>query len=204
MAAPDEAEERCELCGTPLVASHRHLFDLESRELLCACRACSTLFDRRAAGGGHFRLVPDRRLRLEQFELPDHVWEALRIPVDMAFFFHSSAPERVMAFYPGPMGATESHLPLSAWGQIEAANPVLDTMEPDVEALLVNRVKGARRQWIVPIEDCYRLVAVIRTRWRGFGGGKEVWREIDGFFEALDGRARAPKADKRGEAAERR
>jgi hypothetical protein len=77
-------------------------------------------------------------------------------------------------------------------------------MEPDVEALLVNRVKGARRQWLVPIEDCYRLVAVIRTRWRGITGGKEVWREIDEFFDALDARARVLNASERGLAAERR
>jgi len=148
--------------------------------------------------------VPDRRLRLDEFALRDELWDELRIPVDMAFFFTSSAAERVVAFYPGPMGATESHLSLSAWSEIEAANPVLATMEPDVEALLVNRVKGMRRQWLVPIEDCYRLVGVIRTRWRGFSGGKEVWREIDGFFEALDARAGGLKADKRGMAAERR
>ena len=72
-----------------------------------------------------------------------------------------------------------------------------------MEALLVNRVKDARRQWLVPIEDCYRLVAVIRTRWRGFSGGKDVWREIDRFFEALDGGSRTVNADKRGVAAER-
>ncbi|TMM00442.1 MAG: hypothetical protein E6G05_11305 [Actinobacteria bacterium] len=201
--APEEAEERCELCGTPLAPAHRHLLDLQSRQLLCACRACSTLFDRRAAGAGHYRLVPDRRLRLDEFALRDEVWDELRIPVDMAFFFRNSAAERVVAFYPGPMGATESHLSLTAWSEIEAANPVLATMEPDVEALLVNRVKDARRQWLVPIEDCYRLVAVIRTRWRGFSGGKDVWREIDGFFEALDGGSRTVNADKRGVAAER-
>lgn len=202
--ASHEAEERCELCGAVIAPAHRHLLDLSSRQLLCACRACSTLFDRRAAGGGHYRLVPDRRLRLDEFELPDHVWEELRIPVDMAFFFHSSPAERVVAYYPGAMGATESHLSLSAWSEIEATNPVLASMEPDVEALLVNRTNEVRRQWLVPIEDCYRLVAVIRTRWRGFTGGKEVWREIDEFFQALDKQARALRADKRGLAAERR
>jgi hypothetical protein len=91
-----------------------------------------------------------------------------------------------MAFYPSPMGATESHLELSAWTELEAANPVLATLEPDVEALLVNRARGARRQWLVPIDDCYRLVAVIRTRWRGFTGGREVWQELERFFEDLD------------------
>jgi hypothetical protein len=202
--AAAELEERCELCGTPLPESHRHLLDLASRQLLCACRACSTLFDHRAAGGSHYRLVPDRRLRLDGFALSEQVWDELRIPVDMAFFFRNSAEDRVVAFYPGPMGATESHLSLSAWSEIETANPVLSTMQPDVEALLVNRVKGARRHWLVPIDDCYRLVAVIRLRWRGFTGGKDVWLQIDRFFETLDGRARATGGTNAAQAAERR
>jgi hypothetical protein len=185
-----EQPERCELCGAPIAADHRHLLDLESRQLLCACRPCSTLFDRHAAGGGHYRLVSDRRLRLEEFELDEAVWEKLRIPVEMAFFFHSSAAGRVVAFYPSPMGATESRLELTAWRLLEQGNPVVATMEPDVEALLVNRARGRRGQWLVPVDDCYRLVAVIRTRWRGFTGGEEVWLEIQRFFEDLDRRAR--------------
>src|SRR5919198_109460 len=137
-AAGEAAAERCDMCGEPIPAEHRHVLDLTSRELMCSCRACSLLFDRGAAGGGHFRLVPDRRLRLDDFELEDVVWERLRIPVDMAFFFHNSREGRVMAFYPSPMGPTESQLELHAWRDLEEANPVLRTMEPDVEALLVN------------------------------------------------------------------
>jgi hypothetical protein len=187
---PAAEEERCELCSAPLPAEHRHLVDLQSRQLLCACRPCSLLFDQRAAGGGHYRLVPDRRLRLDDFALDEVTWERLQIPVDMAFFFYSSPAGRVMAFYPSPMGATESRLELGAWRQLEQANPVLASMEPDVEALLVNRARAGRGQWLVPVDDCYRLVAVIRTRWRGFTGGKEVWLELERFFEQLDRRAR--------------
>jgi Family of unknown function (DUF5947) len=84
---------------------------------------------------------------------------------------------------------------LSAWQQLEDANPVLATMEADVEALLVNRARGRHGHWLVPIDDCYRLVAVIRTRWRGFSGGKEVWLEIERFFEELDRRARPHRRD---------
>ena len=75
-----EALERCELCSEPIPASHRHLLDLDSRELMCACRACTVLFDRNAAGGGHYRLVPDRCLRIVDFELDEIAWEELRIP----------------------------------------------------------------------------------------------------------------------------
>jgi hypothetical protein len=161
------------------------------RELMCACRACAILFDREAAGAGHFRLVPDRRLRIDGLELSDLMWEELRLPVEMAFFFRNSAAGRVQAFYPSPMGPTESLLELDAWTSLEAANPVLGTLVPDVEALLVNRARGARQHYVVPIDDCYALVGLIRTRWRGFTGGREVWEAIAAFFEDLDRRATA-------------
>jgi Family of unknown function (DUF5947) len=194
--APAEAEEeRCDLCGEPIPPQHRHLLDLRSRELMCACRACATLFDRRAAGAGHYRRVPDRRLFVDDFELDDASWANLRIPVEMAFFFDNTQAERVVAFYPSPMGATESLLELDAWQELEEANPVLRTLEPDVEALLVNRARGARQHFVVPIEDCYELVGLIRTRWRGLSGGQEVWQEIDRFFERLARRARATSRD---------
>jgi Family of unknown function (DUF5947) len=170
------AIERCELCGAPIGGDHRHLMEPASRELLCACRACALLFDR----GGRYTLVPERRVRLDDFELSDLDWERLRLPVDIAFFLHSSAEERDMAFYPSPMGATESQLPLEL--------PVLRTLLPDVEALLVDRHLGAREHWIVPIDDCFRLVGLIRTHWRGLTGGKEVWAEIRRFFADLERR----------------
>jgi Family of unknown function (DUF5947) len=181
--------ERCDLCGEAIPANHRHLLDLSSRELLCACQACRLLFERPAAGGGgaHYRLVPDRRLRLDDFVMDDVAWARLRIPVEMAFFFHSSEAGRMQAYYPGPMGATESLLELGAWEDLVRDNPVLETLEPDVEALLVNRARGARHHLLVPIEDCYRLAGLIRTRWRGLSGGEEVWKEIDAFFKEVDG-----------------
>lgn len=178
-------EERCDLCGEPVPPQHRHLVDVDSRRLMCACRACTLLFDRPAAGGGHLKLLPTRRERLEQFQLDDRAWASLRIPVEMAFFFDSTPSERIVALYPSPMGATESLLELEAWTDLVAANPVLRELEPDVEALLVSRARGMREHWRVPIDDCYELVAVIRTRWKGFGGGEEVWAELGRFFEDL-------------------
>jgi hypothetical protein len=185
-----EAEEHCDLCGAAIGDEHRHLLALDSRELVCACRPCALLFDREGSAAGRYRLVPERRLRLEGFELSDAVWDELRVPVDMAFFFHSSAAGRVLAYYPSPLGPTESQLPLEAWREIEHGNPVLADLEEDVEALLADRIRGARRYWLVPLDECYRLIGLIRTRWRGLTGGKEVWREIEGFFDALDKRSR--------------
>jgi hypothetical protein len=195
-AAEQEAElERCELRSEPIGPEHRHLLDLRNRELMCACLACTVLFDRGAAGGGHYRLVPDRRLLLLDFALDEPTWANLRIPVEMAFFFRSSEAERVVAYYPSPAGATESLLGLEAWEELEAANPVLGSLEPDVEALLVNRARGARQHFVVPIDDPYRLVALIRTRWRGFTGGQEVWEGIEEYFAALARRSTTLTAD---------
>jgi Family of unknown function (DUF5947) len=62
---------------------------------------------------------------------------------------------------------------------------VLRDLQPDVEALLVNRTKGCREYYRVPIDRCYLLVGLIRTHWRGLSGGSEAWDAIDGFFARL-------------------
>jgi hypothetical protein len=189
-AAAEAAQEHCDLCGEPIPPEHRHLLEISTREMMCACRPCSILFDKEAASEGRYRLVPDRRLFLEDFEMSDAQWDSLRIPVDMAFFFYSTPAERVVAFYPSPMGPTESLLKLSAWEELERCNPVLEGIDRDVEALLVNRVRGARDYFLVPMDECYSLVGLIRTRWRGLSGGREVWEEIERFFEELRKRSK--------------
>lgn len=68
-------------------------------------------------------------------------------------------------------------------------------MEADVEALLVNRVEYSRgtekaEYFIAPIDECYRLVGVIRAGWRGLSGGTEVWRDVHRFFDGLRRRAK--------------
>jgi hypothetical protein len=182
---PVERLERCELCGEAIAPAHRHIVDLHARSLLCACRGCAILFSRPGAGGDHYRLVPERRLVLNGFRLDDVQWAALAIPVDLAFFFFSSSAGRVVAVYPGALGATESQLELDAWHEIVAENPVLDELELDVEALLVNRAGDRREHLLVPIDDCYALAGIMRTHWKGFAGGAEVWCEIDAFFDRL-------------------
>jgi len=109
----------------------------------------------------------------------------LRIPIGLAFFVNSSVESRVLALYPGPAGATESLLKFDAWREIAERNPVLTEMEPDVEALLVNRVGGKGDHYLVPIDRCYELVGIIRAQWRGFSGGEEAWRDIGAFFARL-------------------
>jgi hypothetical protein len=185
-----DAPERCGLCGQVVELRHRHIVDLNRHSLVCACRPCAILFDNPAAGKGHYRLVPERRLRLEGFELDDARWASLRIPVEMAFFFHSTPMGRVAAFYPGPMGATESQLDLATWNDLESDNPVLGELEPDVEALLVHRAASTPAYYLLPIDDTYRLVGLIRAHWSGLSGGQQVWREIGSFFDELERRSK--------------
>jgi hypothetical protein len=183
--APGAQLERCELCAEPIAPEHRHVVDLQTRSLLCACRGCSILLGRPGAGGARYRLVPERRQRLDGFHLDDARWASLQVPVDVAFFLRSSAVGRVAAVYPGALGATESQLGLETWDELVADNPSLADLQPDVEALLVNRAGERREHFIVPVDDCYALAGLIRTHWKGLAGGGDVWREIDAFFDRL-------------------
>jgi hypothetical protein len=181
---------RCELCATAIAEEHRHISDRESRSLLCACRPCALLFTRDGAAGGRYRAVPERYLAVTDFELSKPQWEALQIPVTVAFFFRSSALEDMAGFYPSPAGATECLLPLDAWEQVEAANPVVGAVEPDVEAVLMQWASDALECFVVPIDSCYELVGELRRLWRGFDGGSEARRALTDYFARLRTRAR--------------
>jgi hypothetical protein len=115
------------------------------------------------------------------------------LPIDLAFFLHSTTAGRVVAYYPSPAGSTESLLNLNAWAGIARNNAVLERMSADVEALLVNRTRGRRDYFIAPIDECYKLTGIIRTHWRGLSGGDQVWQQIEHFFEGLRERAFEPE-----------
>jgi Family of unknown function (DUF5947) len=186
--------EQCELCSAEIAAHHRHLLELSRRTLICVCIPCSILFGDPGAGGGKYRLVPSRHLILPHFNMTDEQWDDLMIPVNMVFIFHSTTTNRVMAFYPSPAGAMESTLTLEGWDALVNSNPILNDLDPDVEALLINRVRNRdgedyREHYIVPIDACYELVGLIRLKWKGLSGGEEVWKAIAEFFAGLRKRA---------------
>lgn len=181
--------EHCELCGAELGHDHRHLVEPASRKLLCACEACGILFSNQES---KYRRVPKRIRYLTDFHLTEAQWDSLLIPINMAFFFHSSTAGKVVAFYPSPAGPTESLLALQSWEALVEQNPLLKTLEADVEALLVNRVGRTNQQaeyYLAPIDECYKLTGLIRAHWRGLSGGAEVWEEIGHFFEQLKDRS---------------
>jgi hypothetical protein len=180
--------EFCELCSAGVGHDHPHLIELASRQILCACDACALLFD--GMEKSKFKRVSRRAHCLANFEMTDGQWGSLLIPINMAFLFRSSIENRMIALYPSPAGAVESLLPLDAWAEIEENNPVLHHLQPDIEALLVNRVGHAHgvsraEYYIAPMDECYKLVGLIRANWKGLSGGAEVWAEIARFFTEL-------------------
>lgn len=187
--------ERCEMCSAPIVEEHQHVVDVHTRSLMCACRPCYLLFTD-AAADLRYRAVPDRYLAFPGFRLGQGDWDDLQIPVGLAFLFKNTVQERVVAFYPSPAGATESELSMDAWARVLEANPGLDTVLPDVEALLI---RGTREEagfscHVVPIDACYELVGRMRATWRGFDGGQEARAALDEFFETVDARSTPSQA----------
>ena len=124
--------------------------------------------------------------------MPDEVWAAFQIPIGLAFLMRSSVTGGVVALYPSPAGATESELELTAWDALCAANPVLDRLEPDAEALIVDRTSREHRYAIVRIDRCYALVGLVKERWSGITGGPGVGDRDRGLLRgpARDGRRR--------------
>lgn len=186
-AAPATKLEHCELCAAVVGAEHLHLLEVANSRIICACEPCSILFSNHAAP--RYRRIPARGRYLAEFGLDDLQWESLLIPIDMAFFFYSSVAGRVVAYYPSPAGAVESLLDLESWNEIVEQNPALRQLEPDVEALLANRTATPPEYFIAPIDQCFRLVGLMRTHWRGLSGGSEVQRQIRQFFDELKQRS---------------
>ena len=174
--------EWCDLCATALAPRHDHLLDTQTRRLQCACLACASLLGE--TQGGRLTLVRHGVQRRSDVHLSDEAWQALGLPVDLAFFVHRSTIGRIVALYPSPAGLVEAGVELDDI-------PCSPSLRPDVEALLVNRTAGRRDYYLVSIDECYRLVGLLRRHWSGFSGGTEVRERIEQFFAELD----VPRSD---------
>lgn len=189
---PESAGERCEMCSESIADEHQHVVNVAGRQLMCVCRACYLLFTDSGADL-RYRAVPDRYLAFDDFALDRRAWEALQIPVGVAFFFANSALGRIVAFYPGPAGATESELDLDVWDAISGDDPRVGLLADDVEALLVrvpdDSESAPPQSYLVPIDACYEFVGRLRMLWRGFDGGQQARAFIDDFFADIKARA---------------
>lgn len=180
-------DERCELCAQRLAAAHEHLVVLERRELRCACTPCALLFDAPREGARYLRV----RRRVERAPAPsDLVWARLGAPLELAFFYRTGAPPRVVAVFPGAAGPTESEVEPDGWAALLQEAPSLADLAPEVEALLAFRRGDERVALRVSIDRCAALVALVRARWRGLSGGPGLWRALEAFFTELQGEAR--------------
>ena len=193
--------ERCDICNTTIPDEHRHLLHLTERRIVCSCEPCWALY----SGDAEYRPTGMRELWLDGFACDDETWAAFQIPIGLAFFMRSTViPDdrrpsstpydgaqagSVVAFYPSPAGATESELPLEAWARLVAANPVLEQLDPDAEALVVNRLSDPPQYAILPIDRCYELVGLIKSRWEGISGGSAIEQAVPEFFARLRARA---------------
>lgn len=185
-AASAKPAERCELCGLALDSIHPHLLDGSTRSIACTCISCATLFSNRQ--DGRFLRIPIAVRAVRDLVLDDRHWEALSIPIDLAFFIRGADGE-MRAMYPSPAGAIASSLALDAVAEIFSGSRPIASMQPEVEALLVSRIAGEEAALIVPIDECFRLTGLIRGKWRGLSGGTEVWHAIREFFRAMQKRA---------------
>ena len=171
----------CELCPLSLAEDHKHLLDLEERRIICVCPTCWSI----RSGDARYRPTGSRTLWLEPFELADELWAAFQIPIGLAFFLRSTSTGAVIAMYPSPAGATECELDLVAWERLVAANPVLEDLDPDAEALIVNRMGTPHIHAIAPLDDCYRLVGIIKSTWEGISGGAAMEAAVQRYFDDL-------------------
>jgi Family of unknown function (DUF5947) len=178
MVPKADQAEHCGLCHQALAPQHDHLIDPRTRRLVCSCQACAILFNNPAA---QYKRVPKRVRFLPDCNLSDAEWDAMMIPIGIAFFVKHGEDDQITAFYPSPAGPVESLLSL------DVGHPAFDRLETDTEALLVNR--AANESFVLPIDECYRLVGLMRAHWKGLSGGDEVWKKIQLFFEEMKGRA---------------
>lgn len=175
--------ERCELCGAGLAPEHQHLLNRGSRQAVCSCDACAILFCGRQ--GTNFLRIPRRIVKLRGFSIPDPQWDAMMLPINLAFFVRRPDGS-AKAMYPSPAGIMESLIELPSWLALCGNSRALTDAEPEVEAMLVNRIAKQPSYFLVPIDACFLLIGLIRTKWRGLSGGSEAQQAITGFFDYLE------------------
>ena len=98
---PPVAGERCEMCAEPIADGAPARGGPGEPRPDVHLPGCYLLFTAEDAEL-RYRAVPDRYLSFPDFDLDARQYDELEIPVSLAFLFHNSVLDRVVAFYPGP------------------------------------------------------------------------------------------------------
>jgi hypothetical protein len=196
--------EECELCAEAISAEHEHLLEPDARRVFCACGVCARLF---AAGhhdkhdeappqkGARYLRVERRASRLAELDFDDAIWAELSVPVGLAFFTMRSRTGEVVATFPGRAGIIESFVPLKAYSELERRFPVLRSIAPDIEALLVRRTLRHQDYFRVSIDHCYELAELLRGTDAPLSSPELAI--IQAFFSRLDDQARQRRHSRR-------
>ena len=145
---------------------------------MCTCRGCYLLFtaeDAHAALPRRARPLPVvPRLRPR----PRPAGTSWRSRSGSRSSSATRCSDRMVAFYPGPAGATESELPLDAWDGRRGGQPGAATAAARRRGAAGPRARttssASSSCHLVPIDACYELVGRLRQVWRGFDGGQEA------------------------------
>ncbi len=169
--------EHCDLCQEQVPDEHRHLYDTDGGEVLCACRACSLLFAGEEAAQGatgwcRGAASASRRSTRPAWACPS-AWR-------------SSCPPptaRSAAHYPSPR-ATRCGGGPGGLGRSRGGLPACASCAPTWRRCSSTR-HGGRAALDRPVDDCHRVVAIVRREWR-MSGGDRVWPAVEQFFAGLE------------------
>jgi hypothetical protein len=153
---------------------------------VCACEACWALY----SGDAEYRPTGCGRCGwINASTVTPRRGRAFQIPIGLAFFMRSTVTGGVVAFYPSPAGATESELSLDVLGRAGRAQPVLEHLDPMPRRSSSTAPPSPTSTRSLPIDDCYALVGLIKSRWEGISGGAAIEQAVPEFFEAIRARS---------------
>ncbi len=175
-----------------LRSGHSHIVNIESRSLMCACRACYLLFTQQGAAQGKYKAVPDRYLMLQLVRTdagalggtPDSGGHGV-----LFLQFGAQARNRLLS-----QPRRRDGIAAAAGSMAEPGRGQSDSRNPRAGRGGVADQPPARRQLrMLPGAD-RRLLRTDRNRapaLEGFDGGEEARRDIDAFFDSLRAKCRS-------------
>lgn len=177
--------EECELCAESIAVEHEHLLEPDARRVFCACPSCAALFSQeQERQGARYLRLQRRAARLVGLSIDDASWADLSVPVGLAYFTMRSRTGEVVATFPGRSGLIQSFVPLKAWSALERRFPVLKSVLPDVEALLVRRTSRHQDYFQASVDHCFELAELLREAEAPISSPELA--VVQGFFERLE------------------